>query len=122
MDNFRDVSALHRVLQAVYQDQPGDAGRDYFAHALQAHFGFTKQQAELYASTVLTRCAEGSADWMAAHAGKVTGTWIRLKTEGLATGWLKTMQETWRFADDLTYEHKRESYEGYTSPFGSGYS
>jgi hypothetical protein len=30
--------------------------------------------------------------------------------------------ESWIFAEDLTYENRNESYEGYVSPFGGGYS
>jgi hypothetical protein len=45
-----------------------------------------------------------------------------MEQEGMAAGWLKSVTETWKFSPDLTCEHKYETYEGYTSPFGSSYS
>ena len=38
-----------------------------------------------------------------------------------STGRSGKWTETWTFFDDLTYQHKYESYEGYVSPFGGGY-
>jgi hypothetical protein len=34
----------------------------------------------------------------------------------------KSETETWKFSEDLTCEHKLETYEGYVSPFGLRYS
>ena len=81
--------------------------------------GFTPDQASLYASTVLCRNEEGSADWMAKNAGHIVGSWIRGEQEGTVGSWLSTMKETWKFNVDLTYEHTTERYEGgiTTAPF-----
>jgi hypothetical protein len=68
--------------------------------------GFTPEQASLYASTVLCRNAEGSADWTAINAGHIVGSWVRGEQEGAVGSWLSTMKETWKFNVDLTYEHK----------------
>ena len=75
-------------------------------------WGFTPDQASLYASTVLCRNEEGSADWMATNAGHIIGSWIRGEQEGAVGSWLRTMKETWKFNVDLTYEHTTERYEG----------
>lgn len=56
---------------------------------------------------------------------RVTGSWIRGEQEGNVGGWLSTMKETWKFNDDLTYEHKIERYDSSISTgpfFQSSYS
>ena len=118
MNNFRDVSALHEVLRVLYDKVPPDARRAELSRLLE-EWGFTLDQASLYASTVLCRTAEGSADWMATNAGYLLGSWVRGEQEGAVGSWLSTMKETWKFDVDLTYEHKIERYEGgmSTGPF-----
>lgn len=115
MNNFRDFSALHSVLRVEYEKVPRDARRADLAQALEG-WGFTKEQASLYTSTVLCQNLEGSADWVTTNGLHVMGSWVRGEQQGVATAWLNTMKETWKFDDDLTYEHKIERYEGYTSP------
>lgn len=115
MNNFRDLSALHDVLRATYEKLPRDERRVGLAQALE-DWGFTKEQASLYASTVLCKNSEGSADWVTTNGLHVMGSWVRGEQQGIATAWLNTMKETWKFDGDLTYEHKIEKYEGYTSP------
>jgi hypothetical protein len=124
MKNFNDLSALRDTLQDLYHKGPLDPEkrRGIFADFLEQQLEFTKDQASLYASTVLTRNAEGSADWIGSAALKVFGTWIRMSQEGMAAALLTSLTETWRFTDDLMCEHKLEKYEGYSSPFGSSYS
>ena len=122
MKNFNDISALRSVLREVSEKYPFEQRQAVFADFLEQQLEFTKDQALLYASTVLTRNAEGSADWVVFSALKVTGTWMRMEQEGMAAGWLKSVTETWKFSADLTCEHKYETYEGYSSPFGSSYS
>ena len=40
-------------------------------------WGFTPEQASLFASTVLCEDAEGSADWVRTNAFNVNGSWVR---------------------------------------------
>ena len=74
MNYFRDVSALHNVLAVLYRDAPSQARRATQARFLE-EWGFTPEQASLYASTVLCRDAEGSADWTVINAGDIIGSW-----------------------------------------------
>ena len=124
MKNFNDLSALRSVLKELYAKEPlhPETRREVFAQFLEGQLDLTKDQAGLYASTVLTRNAEGSADWVGFAAIKLLGTWIRMKQEGMSAALLTSLTETWRFSDDLMCEHKLEKYEGYVSPFGSSYS
>jgi hypothetical protein len=124
MNNFNDLSALRSTLQDLYHKGPLDPERrrEVFVDFLEQQLDFTKDQATLYASTVLVRNAEGSADWVGSAALKLFGTWIRITQEGMAAALLTSLTETWRFNDDLMCEHKLEKYEGYSSPFGSSYS
>lgn len=124
MKNFNDLAALRATLQELYQKVPSDPDgrKGVFADFLEQQLDFTKDQASLYASTVLTRNAEGSADWVGFAAIKVFGTWMRMSQQGMAAALLTSLTETWRFTDDLVCEHKFEKYEGYVSPFGSSYS
>jgi hypothetical protein len=92
------------------------------AGVLERYLDFAKGDAALYASIVLKRNGEGSADWVGSAAMKVLGTWMRMSQEGMAAALLTSTTETWRFSDDLMCEHKFETYEGYVSSFGSGYS
>lgn len=68
MNYFRDVSALHELIGGLYEKVPSEARRAELSGFLE-EWGFTPDQASLYASTVLCRNAEGSADWMATNAG-----------------------------------------------------
>jgi len=119
MNYFDDVSALHRVLNVLYRDVPSDERRATLSRFLEKVFGFTPDQASLFASTVLDQDAEGSADWVRTNGLRVTGSWIRGEQEGNVGGWLSTMKETWQFDIDLTYEHKIERYDSSitTGPF-----
>jgi hypothetical protein len=76
MNYFRDVSALHEVLGMLYEKAPSEARGAELSRLLE-EWGFTPYQASLYASTVLCRNAEGSADWMRTNAGHIVGGWIR---------------------------------------------
>jgi hypothetical protein len=101
--NFNDLSALSSILEELYAKGPLDPKRrrEVFADFLEQQLEFTKDQASLYASTVLTRNAEGSADWVGSAAIKVLGTWLRMTQEGMSAALLTSLTETWRFSDDL---------------------
>lgn len=122
--NFNNLAALRGLLQNVYETFPSEPERRaaVFAEVLEQQLDFTSKDAALYASIVLTRNGEGSADWVGSGALKILGTWIRMSQEGMSAALLKSVTETWKFSDDLTGEHKWERYEGYVSPFGSSYS
>ena len=120
MHNFKDVSALSKVLRAAYKE--GEPARDHLASLLETKFEFTQDAAKLYASTVLSRNVERSADSMIANADKVIGTWITSTQSGGLGGWLKTMLETWEFRLNLQFEHKRQTDESYINPLGGGFS
>ena len=119
MNYFHDVSALHRALGVLYRDAPSDERRATLSRFLEKVYGFTPDQASLFASTVLDQDAEGSADWVRTNGLRVTGSWIRGEQEGNVGAWLSTMKETWHFYIDLTYEHKIERYDSSitTGPF-----
>ena len=72
MNYFRDVSALYDVLSVLYEKAPSEARRAELSRLLE-EWGFTPNQASLYAPTVFCRNAEGSADWMATNAGHIVG-------------------------------------------------
>ena len=119
MKNFRDISALHDVLRAFYEKVAPETRCAVLSEAL-VGWGFTTDQASLFANTVLRQNKEGSADWVRSNALNLNGPWVRGEQQGMAAGWLNTMKETWRFDLDLTYQHKIEKYEGYStgpSPF-----
>jgi hypothetical protein len=118
MNYFRDVSKLHDVLAVLYRDAPSEARRATLARFLE-EWGFTPEQASLFASTVLCRDAEGSADWVRTNAFHVTGSWVRGEQQGNVGSWLSTMKESWTLNIDLTCEHKIERYESSisTGPF-----
>jgi hypothetical protein len=59
---------LHDVLGVLYEKAPPEARLAELSRLLE-EWGFTPYQASLYASTVLCRNTEGSADWMATNAG-----------------------------------------------------
>ena len=119
MDNWRDLSALHGLLCSAHEKFPAEERRAAFVNVLKKELGFTTAQAELYTSTVLCQNADGSADCVMTNGLRVTGNWIRGEQEGNVGGWLSTMKETWKFNDDLTYEHKIERYDSSisTGPF-----
>jgi hypothetical protein len=122
MKKFNDISALSGFLREVIEKYPIEQRRAVFADCLEQQLDFTKDQAALYSSTVLARNVNGSGNSVTFSAIKVAGTWIRMEQEGMAAGWLKSVTETWKFLHELTCEYKYETYEGYTSPFGSSYS
>jgi hypothetical protein len=122
MLNFVNVPKLSGALRAAYKTWPGEPGREELAKILEAHFGFIKESAKLYASTVLSRNVERSADSVTANASKVIGTWKTSTQSGIPGGPLKTMLQTWEFRWNLEFEHKRQTDESYINPFGGGYS
>ena len=81
MNYFRDVSGLHDVLAVLYKEVPSEARRAELARFLE-EWGFTPEQASLFASTVLCRNAEGSADWVRTNAFHVSGSWVRGEQQG----------------------------------------
>jgi hypothetical protein len=83
MFNFVDVSKLSGVLRTGYKTLPGEPGREELARLLEADFGFIKESAKLYASTVLSRNVERSADSVTANASKVIGTWKTSTQSGI---------------------------------------
>lgn len=122
MKIFTDISGLHRALQIAFESGPGEPGRTLFANALVNELEFSAQQASLYASVVLSQNVEASADWVRTNVLDVSGTWIHMESSGMAAALLSTKTETWTFDADLTYNYKLETYEGYSSPFGSSYA
>lgn len=114
MKTFTDIGTLRSVLQDVRLSD--------FAGILEQQLDFSKDDAALYASIVLTRNTAGSSDWAGWNAIKVFGGWMRMSQEGMAAALLKSATETWKFSEDLICEHKLETYEGYVSPSGSSYS
>ena len=124
MNYFRDLPALHDLLGMLYEKAPSEARRATLARFLEES-GFTPEQASLFASTVLCRDTEGSADWVRTNAFHVSSSWVRGEQQGNVGSWLSTMKETWTFNIDLTSEHKIESYESSISTgpfFQSSYS
>ena len=118
MNYFRDVSALHDLLAVLYEKEPAETRRARLSRFLE-EWGFTPDQASLFASKVLDQNAEGSADSVMTNGMRVTGSWIRGEQEGNVGSWLSTVKETWQFDVDLTYEHKIERYDSSitTGPF-----
>ena len=122
MFNFKDVSALRSLLTDIHQAKQGRAGSELLSEVLQRDLQFTAEQARRYSSWLLTRDADDSADCVYRNARKLIGTWSRGNSDGTAGNLVVSRTESWIFAEDLTYENKNESYEGYVSPFGGGYS
>lgn len=122
MFTFKSIEALQSVLNTVFREQPGPEGVALFAAVLQEHFNFIPEQARRYSETVLTNNSEGSADAVHHNAVRLLGQWSKGTSAGSAGNLVVSRTETWTFFDDLTYQHKYESYEGYVSPFGGGYS
>ncbi|HEX4653424.1 MAG TPA: hypothetical protein VH227_04175 [Candidatus Udaeobacter sp.] len=124
MNYFRDLAGLHAALTVLYEKVPSDERRAQLSRLLE-EWGFTPEQASLYASSVLCQNVEASADWVRTNVLHVTGSWVRGEQQGNVGSWLSTMKETWTFNIDLTYEHKTERYEGSISTgpyFQSSYS
>ena len=88
MNYFRDLSALHNLLGMLYEKAPSEARRAMLAQFLE-EWGFTPEQASLFASTVLCKDAEGSADWVSINAVHVSGSWVRGEQQGNAGSWLR---------------------------------
>ena len=125
MKFFLDISRLHHTLRVAYEQISPEKRQAFLSQVLEG-WELTREQAQLCASNLLTENVEGSADFARTNACNVLGTWVRGEQQGIATAWLKTMKETWKFNDDLTYVHKIDTYEGYStgpSPyFQSAYS
>lgn len=69
-------------------------------------WGYTRKQAELYASVIFSQNNAGSAERVIQNINELTGSWINGDTQSGGTAYVKTTQETWEFRDDLAYEHK----------------
>ena len=113
MKFFRDVSTLHKTLREF--EKFGDARRALLVEVLEA-WEFTSAQASLCVSTILEKNDEASADQVMTNGTHVIGSYVRGEQQGMPAAWLNSMKETWKFNDDLTFEHKIERYEGYVSP------
>ena len=84
MMNFRDVSALRGILQKMYEIG-GQQGQALMADALEAKVDFTKDQAKLYVSTVLSRSAERKCEQGDRYMGPkhaVRHTWRLAQNDG----------------------------------------
>jgi hypothetical protein len=121
MLNFKDISALQSILTAIYKDAPGESGKDLFCAVLQRNLNFTIDQAKKYAAIVLAHNTERSAEYVGVNCDKLIGEWAK-GSDSSAGNLVVNRTESWIFSEDLTYEIRYESYEGYTSPFGGGYS
>jgi hypothetical protein len=122
MKEFRDLDALFRQVTKVIAYWPADVRRAGFAELLVEHMEFRPADAELYVSVVLGANGPDSAASAHALGSELTGRWGRGSDAGSAGNLVVTKQWTWDFRDDLTYEYSYEAYEGYSSPFGGGYS
>jgi len=117
MQNFRDVDALCGAMTKAFEVGAGAPGRELFANALVKGLGFGQEQAELYASVVLSRNTEGSADRAKSAAATIMGRWTRTDAPGVNPSvYVSATQDTWEFKDDLTYARRQLSYEGYVAP------
>jgi hypothetical protein len=119
VDNFRDLSALHGLVQSAYRNCTAQERHAAFINALKKELGFTAEQAELYTSTVLGQNSQEFADCVMTNGSRVIGSWVRGEQQGNVGSWLSTMKETWQFNQDLTYEHRIERYDSSitTGPF-----
>jgi hypothetical protein len=117
MLNIKDVSALAKVLPVFAELEARD-----LANSLATELKWKQEAAMLYASTVLSRNVEGSADSLIANADKVIGTWFTTTQSGGLGGYLKSKLETWQFGWDLEFEHKVQTDESYINPLGGGFS
>ena len=122
MKEFRDLDALLRQLTKVIEACPEDSRRAYLATLLVEHMEFRQSDADLYASVVLARNSDGSAARAHMYGMQITGQWARGNDAGSAGSLLVQKSWSWTFGEDLVYEYKYETYEGYTNPFGGGYS
>jgi hypothetical protein len=122
MKRFKDLSALVGVLNKIYELKPGIEGRKIFSAALEQHFELITNQAELFAESVLTKNSEVSAQCVKENGWKIQGRWKHLEQQGNPSAYMSTSSETWVFRDNLTYEHKYETYKEYVDPFGFSYS
>lgn len=122
MFNFKDASALRALLVDIHGAKQARRGNELLSTILQRDLQFTAEQANRYSTWLLSRDADDSADCVYRNACKLIGKWSRGNSDGTAGNLVVSRTESWIFADDLTYENRNESYEGYTSPFGGGYS
>lgn len=84
MFNFKDIDALHSVLKAIYQAQPGPGGVELLSNFLQEKLQFTREQATDYSTSVLTRNSDGSADFVHQNAWRLVGKWSKGSSPGSA--------------------------------------
>ena len=119
MRHFANIGKMCDLLLLIGKELPGDAGREQFKLQVQEKFEFTPQQADVYVSTLLSQNSETSPDNARINADALLGAWKRGEQTGVPLGWMKTVTDTWDFRDDLSYEHKIESYAGAvtTGPF-----
>jgi beta-lactamase class A len=125
MRHFGNIGKMCDLLLLISKELPGEAGREVFKRQVQEQFEFTPQQAEVYVATLLSRNSESSPDNAKTNAYALLGAWKRGEQTGNPLGWMKTVTETWDFRDDLSYEHKIESYAGAVTSgpfFQSSYS
>jgi hypothetical protein len=120
--HFTDISGLQRTLAKIYEWKQGPEGIEGFAALLKRDLGFSDEEARKYSTWILTRNAETSADCVSRNARKLIGKWSQGSSAGSAGNLVVSRTESWIFNETLAYENKNESYEGYVSPFGGGYS
>ena len=101
MSNFRDLAALKHILEVAYQQAPGPAAQALFIGPFE-EWGYTREQATLYSSVLFSKNDAGSAERVLQYVNELTGSWVNGAMQGSGTAYLKTMQETWEFRDDLT--------------------
>jgi len=122
MYNFKDLSGLNDALDIIHKHAPGVEGKKLLEDELIHSLRFSPQQARVYAGVVLSENLENSSAWMRLNAGYLFGSWRRGNSDGSAGNLVVSRTVTWTFNSDLTFEYKQESYEGYSNPFGGGYS
>jgi hypothetical protein len=66
----------------LYRDAPSDERRATLSRFLEEIYGFTPDQAWLFASTVLDQNAEASADAVMTNGTRITGSWILPEQDG----------------------------------------
>lgn len=121
MKEFRDLDALHRVLTSV-DGWPEDVRRSNFATALVTTLEFSESVAASYTSVVLGTNQPGYAARVHRYGREVIGRWGRGDHKGSAGNLIVTKQWSWTFGEDLVYQYTYEGYQGYTNPFGGGYT
>jgi hypothetical protein len=119
---FTDVAALGRFLSWMNENWATERRQALFTEFLTTQFEFTPEQAGAYVSVVLSENSDVTPNAVEQHSRELVGTWVRMKQDALASGWLSNVKYSWTFRDDLTYEFATEKYDGYVSPFGQSMS